>query len=417
MGQKSRYPLPLVVDPDETVCFLIRVPKERFHVAAFMGAMYNLSKPYAWENDAAHTALAVGRVWRRIYDALKPDPLCGKSPATAGVEIEDVSRFRIDPVDCTIIQIECQPDEWEQFYPPKGCANAGPAQPPPAGGGPGAGETKSQCFALPANGQALLPFPVAGGYVLFITSMSGGWNDGSNNWFCPNGQQYTLGFCTGVGGYTGGDPLPTALHMSLIVKINGVYYPTDGPINVPAGTPSSDVFFLANDASPSDNNGTIQFCVDVKNAAEPGFDHTFNFATTNGGWVAAPRSEGPGCSAAGANYVSGTGWTEFSCPSINAIYINAEQSISPRTLTQIKLSFSGTDFAANPADAEIYITQGGVETLVQNDTGITSSPHDIIASGNFPAVEKIRFRIAALNSSAHMTLFAAEVQGAGSDPF
>jgi len=97
--------------------------------------------------------------------------------------------------------------------------------------------------------------------------MSGGWTDGGGNWYCPNGQSYTLGLCSGVGGYNGGDPLPSALHASIIADIAGTFYPTAGSILVPPGVVDGQVVFQMNDASLADNFGNIAFCVKVSNPA------------------------------------------------------------------------------------------------------------------------------------------------------
>lgn len=406
--------LPDVVHPLETVCYQIPVPKDPWYIRAFVGTFYELASARSWDNDEAHTALEAAKVWLEIALNLKPG--CENTRDIGGSE-DGEQMLRVNPDNPCELQEFCG-GTWVHFWGEADCAAlGGGGQPGPGGGGPGPGENTDNCYSLEANSQLLLPVPVEGGFVLTTHSMSGGWNDGGGAWYCPNGQSFSLGFCTGVGGYNGADPLPTALHGSLIAKINGIYYPTDGPINVPNGTPSSDVEFQMNDASLSDNSGSIKFCVQVANKAEAGFDHTFNFATNNGGWVAAPRSEGPGCAAAGANYTPGTGWTEYPCPSINARYINVSQAFSPRELTFVEITFTGDNLGTYSLDAEIYINQGGVETLIASASSIGTSPYVLNATGSWPGVQGLRLRIAAGGSSDHITMTAGRITGAGSDPF
>jgi len=62
MRQPARYVLPEEVDPEERLCATVPVPNDPDHIAAFMGAVYGLSKPYVWGNDEAHTAIDVAKV-------------------------------------------------------------------------------------------------------------------------------------------------------------------------------------------------------------------------------------------------------------------------------------------------------------------------------------------------------------------
>ncbi len=57
--------LPDVIDPPETVCVTIEVPKDDLHIAAFFGALHELCLSYNWEWDGLKSGLAVARVWER----------------------------------------------------------------------------------------------------------------------------------------------------------------------------------------------------------------------------------------------------------------------------------------------------------------------------------------------------------------
>jgi len=57
--------LPAVVDPVETVCVQIEVPKDDAHIQAFFGAIQQLGLWWNWERDESQTALATSIVWQR----------------------------------------------------------------------------------------------------------------------------------------------------------------------------------------------------------------------------------------------------------------------------------------------------------------------------------------------------------------
>jgi len=65
---RAKWELPEVVDPDTFRCYTIKVPDDRFHVAAFLGALQNLGSGQQWADDEEHTAKEVALVWRRVID-------------------------------------------------------------------------------------------------------------------------------------------------------------------------------------------------------------------------------------------------------------------------------------------------------------------------------------------------------------
>ena len=65
----ARYVLPEDIDP-ERLCATVPVPNDPDHIAAFMGAVYGLSKAYEWANDDAHTAIDVAAVWLDCYEGI-----------------------------------------------------------------------------------------------------------------------------------------------------------------------------------------------------------------------------------------------------------------------------------------------------------------------------------------------------------
>jgi len=261
----ARWVLPAVVDPPGRICFQIRVPDEPQHVAAFLGAIYDLAKPYKWANDDAHTAIDVGAVWFGIFEALRRNS-CECSP-DVGIGGDDMPRLRQNPTNPCLLEQECLPDQWVTLFDASLCLQSSPGQPSPGGPGPGPGEAQQFCLSLNANGQVLLPIAVQEDWTIEIMQRQGGWTDGGGDWNCPNGQSYILGLCSGVGGLDGSDPLPTALHMSVIAQIDTLFYNGNAIITVPHGLSDQKVVFQANDATLSDNFGTVSFCVKVTAAA------------------------------------------------------------------------------------------------------------------------------------------------------
>jgi hypothetical protein len=265
---RAKWVLPTIVHPAGEVCYTIRVPNEIQHIAAFLGAIYNLSSAAQWQDDTAHTAKDVAKVWQVIFDDLLKGP-CSLGPSWPGSELEDNGmKLRIDPDDCSIIQVFNDCDQtWCNWYDPKNCGGINTGQ--QAGGGiPQPGSTTTYCQQVQANGAYLLPSPVSTGDSLVFGAFEGAWNDGTAFWYCPDGLDYVLGVCGGSGSTSGSDPLPTSLHMSLIMNIGGTYYPcaANSTFIVPGGVSNQNVTFQANDVSLSDNSGNISMCVNLKKA-------------------------------------------------------------------------------------------------------------------------------------------------------
>lgn len=70
------YVLPDVVDPSETICFQVYVPDDQFHIAAFMGQLWELTRWYNWAKNDAHTAILVADVWKQIYEQTRTNGAC-----------------------------------------------------------------------------------------------------------------------------------------------------------------------------------------------------------------------------------------------------------------------------------------------------------------------------------------------------
>jgi len=89
MANKRRNPpakwvLPDIVDPPR-ICFMVPVPNDRKHIAAFRGALLNLASARHWQDDIDHTALLVAAVWQEIYDEVNMT-CCDECPETRTTE-------------------------------------------------------------------------------------------------------------------------------------------------------------------------------------------------------------------------------------------------------------------------------------------------------------------------------------------
>jgi hypothetical protein len=255
-----RYLLPTVVNPTKSVCVKIKVPDDPAYWSAFWGALDTLAQGYRWANDEAHTAKDVVQVWRRVLDNIS---YCDDA-VNAGIDVEECMRLRLKPDNPCIIQIECEADQWSDWYDPSNCIG-GLVEQPGSGGQIAPGECKTFQVTLLANQQWRCPFPAQAGYTIHVTLASGMWNDGGEAaWHCPNGNYSILGICDGSLPTNPSDPAPALAHMRLIYSVGSTYY--DGfntTTTISGGAPPSDLTFQANDSAISNNVGSITFTVEV----------------------------------------------------------------------------------------------------------------------------------------------------------
>lgn len=80
MTKDYGYQLPEVVNPETTLCYQIHVPNDLYHIAAFHGQIWELTRWYNWAKDEAHTALLVAEVWKGIYEAMRTEDCCDCPP-------------------------------------------------------------------------------------------------------------------------------------------------------------------------------------------------------------------------------------------------------------------------------------------------------------------------------------------------
>lgn len=263
----ARYQLPTVVHPSSHKCFVIQVPNDIYHIAAFRGQLEALARAYTWGNDDAHTALDAASVWRTVIDNMEScmPALQFRQPNNCTLEVSTDGGFTWSPIfnsyNCALDAIASEIAN--------GTLQSGGVSQPPAGGTVPSNVCQSYHVVLSANERWHSPVPVTDGYSITISNVKGGWSDGyaiGSYWQCPDGEYYSLGYCTGsfIAGYAG-DPIPSLYHMRLIGHA-GVYFDAyDTTYIVPNGTGNVDLTFQANDSDISDNLGSIEFDVSICN--------------------------------------------------------------------------------------------------------------------------------------------------------
>jgi len=60
-------PIPDVIDPPDSMEMTLCIPKNRDHMSAFFGALYQLTLWQSWQEDDAHSGAELAKVWWRYY--------------------------------------------------------------------------------------------------------------------------------------------------------------------------------------------------------------------------------------------------------------------------------------------------------------------------------------------------------------
>jgi hypothetical protein len=301
----------------------LQIPNEPAHIAAFLGALYDLTLWNSWQRDTAHRAIIASQLWKRLWTDLINDGFakraCPVLIGTPELTLEDAlsSQIRISPDDPCIIQMWCI-DHWEDWYDPRSCTVRQVSQPGP-GGTVVTGDCKTIHGTLSASQKFLIPFPIDDGYTIEISNVDGGWWNGDAllAWECPSGFTYALGECVSQGPLDSGNPIPSLPYGRLIAQVGGASLDAyNTTIIVPAGTGPVDVYLQMNDAVLADNLGSISFDVKVCNPSAGTFSHTFDFLVGPKGWQPVYDGSDPR-----ATYNLGNGWDE------NPSYVKSRLSI------------------------------------------------------------------------------------------
>ena len=278
------WELPANVNPPDTVCVQLNVPNDPAYLAAFWGAILDTTVGFNWANDAAHTAKLAAQRMRQMYltAQLNNCPLPSASIAP-GFFLEDCMNIKQDPANPCLLREVC-PDG------SLGCVifDASLCKPNLAPGGgttpPTSGICQAYDITFNTHVATLLPFVVNAGDTLQLTSATGAANDGSPNWYCPDGEYFSLGACLGGAHTVLGSPVPTKPYMSVIWQIAGVsYFASSTPFTVPGGVTNAPVYVTLNNASLTSvfGNERVQFTY-CNNSAPPAtpWCHHSNFSIT-----------------------------------------------------------------------------------------------------------------------------------------
>lgn len=412
-GQNRRNPrakwvLPDVIDPPDRICFKISVPNNRFHIAAFRGALYMLSSAIFWQDDIAHTAKSVARVWQDIFDNITVTdcvPVVGiGSFINTGDFMSDLVQVICDSSGKCVLQYRCDVcSPWQtvanitdlQTNPP-GTGN----QPAPGGG------SAAYCKTVYAYSSIVIPTPVSTGDKIEVISADGNWSYIPFVWRCVDGNLFFID-CQPLGAITNGsDFVPGAPQMSLIVQFSTGYYALypSGSLVVPSGVLNEQPTLLANKPTLLSGDGQIDVCIKVtNNHSAPWcrfYDLTasaYTFTADNGGvWTPGVGFVG---SVTGSNSnIAGVG---FAYPAT--------------TLTEVDMTYTQTTGAGTGSDAnEINNSFPAGANLAVRTPGVYGTNLHYVWSGSVSStgVEVL----VASNAPATLNISGVKLTGNGTPP-
>lgn len=273
---KRPVPTP-TADPDAAP--LVVVAFNRNWLPYVIGSLFQLLQNTTW--DAAQGSpdfdLAQNRAANLLQIFSLAQPFTPSNERLTLVE-DDMPLFRQQ--GC-LLQVQCSDGTWTTIYDPSACIAKGSSNPSP-GTQPPAGTCAEYNASMQASNHWLLPVLVNEGDTLDFTNFGGATNDGSNaEWRCLDGSDFILGGCIGGTITSGGDTIPTAPHLSLIVNIDGTWHSAiSGPITVAPGVSGGTVFFAVNDSNIADNSGSVSF--HVKYCAQAASAHSISYQNGSG---------------------------------------------------------------------------------------------------------------------------------------
>jgi hypothetical protein len=371
-----------------------------------IGALKQLTLQTTWQystldelNTVQSQAVAILSAFMNAIPGDCDNRPCGPGEPTFDIG-DDVTQLRQQ--GC-LLQAQCADGSWDTIYDPTNCITGGVSQPVPVG--PlDFGECKTYDAVLQGNGKYLLPVPVSTGYTIRVIGAAGGWTDGNTSWFCPGGQAYALGTCSGFGTTDPADPLPSANHMDLIgaLGLSPTYVDMFNlTYTVPSGITNQQFAFQANDSTLNDNAGSITFQVVVCNAnIAPALYHDYDFTVAAYGWGAdqtfVTQSPIPSWSAGngflaplqdGGSTVPGAIWG-FLYKDIAAFnLVSLEMTFSNSILSPGAISYVGSGHYPEGKNSRVTDPPTGVNTLIYTPPPLTSVTRLIAGiSGNSPTV-------------------------------
>lgn len=313
--------LPIVMNPPDSLCFLVRVPNDQGHLAAFFGAIHDLSNWTSWQRDALHQGKDAAAVWRDIYTSLVPQ-ICNP-PVITGSEVDLGSPLRID-CNCNVFVTCCDGTEKQILTSTQvqaliqGSAVNGAPQPTPGGG--------CQIYNLTINGGQLqiVPTTVSTGDTIQLTAATGASTQDGVGWQCTDGEIYFAGSCVGGGVTNGGAYVPTAKIGKPVLYLNGVYHDlTIGvPYTIPAGISNITPMLVLNYVSSNPISGQVECTVQVCNNQAGTWTKVLDFTTSQQGFNQYPNGDDHTASCV---WTPGQGWQSlFNHSGNQANYLDIE---------------------------------------------------------------------------------------------
>ena len=298
------YHLPDTIDPKDYYCFEIHVPKDPWHVAAFLGTLHDLTNWFNWQRDTAKRGKDAATVWRNIWVNLRPKD-CTPQPCLSGIEQEDFMPLRVD-CNCNVFVTCCDGTEKQILTADQvkaliaGPQQNGAPQPQPGGG--------CQPYNITINGGQLqlIPTIVSTGDTIEIMSATGASTQDGLDWQCPDGEIYFAGACVGGGITDASAYVPTANIGKPVLFLNGSYYDLviGTPFTVPSGITNKAPMLILNYVPSNTVSGQVECNVQVCNNAVARFTHHFNLRTAPGPFII--DDQGGNSNAA---WTPGTGYT------------------------------------------------------------------------------------------------------------
>jgi len=268
-----RYPIPANTNPTGTKCFQVNVPNDPEWIAMFWGVLYELTYWTKFDRDTAKTGKDIARRWYDVFlDARGSEcPLAiqFRQIENCVLEASFDGGLTYEPIfnsyNCALGAIADKISD--------GTLQRGGVSQPEAGGEVAYNSCQSYHVVLQGNTRWKSPIPVNDGYQITVSNVKGGWTDGyalGAYWQCPDGQYYSLGYCTGsyIDGYEG-DPIPSLYHMRLIGHTDVYFDLYNATYVVPNGTGNQDLMLQANDSDLGDNQGSIEFDIEICNYSNP----------------------------------------------------------------------------------------------------------------------------------------------------
>ena len=297
------FHLPNVVDPPDALCFVVRVPNDTWHIAAFLGTLHDLTNWFNWQRDDAKTGKEAARVWRDIWTSLKAQS-CNAPTAPSGAEIEDFMPIRVD-CDCNVFVTCCDGTE-KQILTSAQVQALIQQQPGQGAPQPQAGGCVTYHTDLPANQIFLIPAPVNAGDTITIRNVVGAVHDNQViDWSCPDGNAYFAGLCTTIVEPSQPlDPLSSANHGQLIVEIAGTFHALlpEVAFTVPSGIVNQQPTIQAN-LQLATASGSFQFDAQVCNNQAGVWCRELDFTVSNFGFL----GQSP-CTVPAGVWTGGVGW-------------------------------------------------------------------------------------------------------------